>query len=247
MSAREAYIAGRSGGSRPRNISTGSPGSSSQRHRQQKAYDAGKEERRKSINKRHPTKRDTQYYTEKYSDPRQQLAASLTDAGQVAGNLAFGLFKTAPKGSSDLVKEYLKNPNVFYSTYGKGADAHTTAFQKDLTGYGGLTYSDPDDYDEYGRGYFTPFNPANYPDEYPGFSSFNSQFSGSNSGNYPGGSGNSIALYGAELPQDPKQLGAGEEGIPSTELLDYMIRVNRYNPYTKQAMVKDGGLLSLLR
>lgn len=73
---------------------------------------------------------------------------------------------------------------------------------------------------------------------------------GGPSGSYGYGSGygdDIAAYYGSGLSQDPKQLGAGEEAIPSTELLDYMIRVNRYNPYTKQAMVKDGGLLSLLR
>ena len=63
-----------------------------------------------------------------------------------------------------------------------------------------------------------------------------------------GGYGNGLAAYyGAGLSQNPKQLGPGESAIPSTELLDYMIRVNKYNPYTKQAMAKDGGLLSLLR
>ena len=71
---------------------------------------------------------------------------------------------------------------------------------------------------------------------------------GGPSGSYGYGYGNDIAsYYGAGLSQNPKQLGAGEEAIPSTELLDYMIRVNKYNPYTKQAMAKDGGLLSLLR
>ncbi len=47
MSAREAYIAGRSGGSRPRDVSTGSPGSSSQRQQEQNAYDAGRQERQR--------------------------------------------------------------------------------------------------------------------------------------------------------------------------------------------------------
>ena len=71
---------------------------------------------------------------------------------------------------------------------------------------------------------------------------------GGPSGSYGYGYGNDIAAYyGAGLSQNPKQLGAGESAIPSTELLDYMIRVNKYNPYTKQAMAKDGGLLSLLR
>ena len=48
MSAREAYIAGRSGGSRPRDVSTGSPGSSSQRQQEQNAYDAGQQERQRA-------------------------------------------------------------------------------------------------------------------------------------------------------------------------------------------------------
>ena len=52
MSAREAYIAGRSGGSRPKSSSsTGSPGSSSQRQeqqdREQKSFDAGQQERQR--------------------------------------------------------------------------------------------------------------------------------------------------------------------------------------------------------
>jgi hypothetical protein len=75
-------------------------------------------------------------------------------------------------------------------------------------------------------------------------------FAGGYPSSYGSGSGygNDIAAYyGAGLSQNPKQLGPGESAIPSTELLDYMIRVNKYNPYTKQAMAKDGGLLSLLR
>ena len=54
MSAREAYIAGRSGGSRPKSSSsTGSPGSSSQRQeqqdREQKSFDAGQQERQREV------------------------------------------------------------------------------------------------------------------------------------------------------------------------------------------------------
>ena len=124
------------------------------------------------------------------ADQRRELAESLKAAGQVSGNLAFGLFKTAPVGTTDKkVLEYLENPNVYYSTYGKGADAYTTAFQDDLTGYGGLVYSDPDNYNPYNRGYFTPFNPANYPDEYPGFGGYNDLGVSTSQSWYEGGGG----------------------------------------------------------
>jgi len=70
-------------------------------------------------------------------------------------------------------------------------------------------------------------------------------FSGTN---YSGGySDDLLAYYGAELQQGPKQLG-DEEFVPGqTPLQEYMVSVNKYNPYTQLAMAKDGGLLSLLR
>jgi hypothetical protein len=66
--------------------------------------------------------------------------------------------------------------------------------------------------------------------------------------NYSGGYGDDIAAYyGAGLQQGPKQLG-DEEFVPGqTPLQEYMVSVNKYNPYTKLAMAKDGGLLSLVR
>jgi|TARA_R110000824_G_C15007948_1_gene656973 hypothetical protein len=137
-----------------------------------------------------PDNQPSQSDQQRQSDVHRQLAESLKDAGQVSGNLAFGLFKTAPVGTTDpKVLEYLKNPNVYYSTYGKGADAYTTAFQDDLTGYGGLVYSDPDNYDPYNRGFFTPFNPANYPDEYPGFGGYNDPGFSTSQSWYEGGGG----------------------------------------------------------
>ena len=63
-----------------------------------------------------------------------------------------------------------------------------------------------------------------------------------------GGGGGSAAAY-AMMNQGPKQLGAGENVPGQTELLDYMIRVNRYNPYTKMAMpqMAGGGIMELVR
>ena len=66
--------------------------------------------------------------------------------------------------------------------------------------------------------------------------------------NYSGGYSDDIAAYyGAGLQQGPKQLG-DEEFVPGqTPLQEYMVSVNKYNPYTKLALAKDGGLLSLVR
>ena len=72
--------------------------------------------------------------------------------------------------------------------------------------------------------------------------------SGGFSSSYGYGYGDDIAAYyGAGLQQGPKQLG-DEEFVPGqTPLQEYMVSVNKYNPYTQLAIAKDGGLLSLVR
>jgi len=66
---------------------------------------------------------------------------------------------------------------------------------------------------------------------------------------YGGGGGDGSAAAYAMMNQGPKQLGDGENVPGQTELLDYMIRVNRYNPYTKMAMpqMAGGGIMELVR
>jgi hypothetical protein len=183
------------------------------------------------------------------AEQRRQLAESLKAAGQTSGNLAFGLFKTAPVGTTDeKVLEYLKNPNVYYSTYGKGADAYTTAFQDELTGYGGLTYSDPTrDPNDYSRGFFTPFNPANYPDEYPGFGGgYNDQGGGIEnlrySSGYGGGYGGSG--YAAGMPYIPgaqEGIGYRAPGFLPAETHAWMVNTN------SPLYAARGGIMSLRR
>ena len=71
---------------------------------------------------------------------------------------------------------------------------------------------------------------------------------GGGSSGYGGGGGGNAAAY-AMMNQGPKQLGAGEDVPGQTELLDYMVNVNRYNPYTKMAMpqMAAGGIMELMR
>jgi len=71
---------------------------------------------------------------------------------------------------------------------------------------------------------------------------------GGSSSGYGGGGGGNAAAY-AMMNQGPKQLGAGEDVPGQTELLDYMVNVNRYNPYTKMAMpqMAAGGIMELMR
>ena len=72
-------------------------------------------------------------------------------------------------------------------------------------------------------------------------------FGSGGGGSYGRGSGDYAAYLGAGLPMSPKQLG-DEENVPAqAELLQYMVNLHKGNPYTKLAMAKDGGLLSLLR
>jgi hypothetical protein len=184
----------------------------------------------------------------KQADQRRQLAESLKQAGMVSGSGlgGQGLWKTAPVGTKDKkVLEYLKNPNVYYSTYGKGADAYTTAFQKELTGYGGLVYSDPENYDPYNRGFFTPFNPANYPDEYPGFGG-DPGGPGGYSG-WPGGDGGGDGGdggyygYGPAGGPTPEQMAGFY--TPQANLQQAMINVHKSPTVFK----KRGGIVSLLR
>tara|TARA_R110000851_G_scaffold152429_3_gene294070 strand:- start:682 stop:1476 length:795 start_codon:yes stop_codon:yes gene_type:complete len=97
-----------------------------------------------------------------------------------------------------------------------------------------------DSYDETSKGF--------YDDENEDLSS--SLFGGSSNYGYGGGGGGggSAAAY-AMMNQGPKQLGDGENVPGQTELLDYMIRVNKYNPYTKMAMpqMAGGGIMELVR
>jgi len=98
-----------------------------------------------------------------------------------------------------------------------------------------------DGYDETSKGF--------YDDEDEDFS--DTLFGGSSGFDYGyggNGYGGDAAAY-AMMNQGPKQLGAGENVPGQTELLDYMIRVNRYNPYTKMAMpqMARGGIMELVR
>jgi len=98
-----------------------------------------------------------------------------------------------------------------------------------------------DGYDETSKGF--------YDDEDEDFS--DTLFGGSSGFDYGYGGdgyGGDAAAY-AMMNQGPKQLGAGENVPGQTELLDYMIRVNRYNPYTKMAMpqMARGGIMELVR
>ena len=65
---------------------------------------------------------------------------------------------------------------------------------------------------------------------------------------YGGGDyGDLAALYGAGIGQGPKPLGE-EEFVPKgSEMLDYMVRVHKDNPYTSLAMARDGGIMNLVK
>jgi len=98
-----------------------------------------------------------------------------------------------------------------------------------------------DGYDETSKGF--------YDDEDEDFSStLFGDSSGFDYGYGGDGYGGDAAAY-AMMNQGPKQLGAGENVPGQTELLDYMIRVNKYNPYTKMAMpqMARGGIMELVR
>ena len=101
-----------------------------------------------------------------------------------------------------------------------------------------------------GTGNLMGIPPGQTPIEEPFFKSLSS-FGGGGGGDMyggGGGGGGSAAAY-AMMNQGPKQLGDGENVPGQAELLDYMIRVNRYNPYTKMAMpqMAGGGIMELVR
>jgi hypothetical protein len=59
--------------------------------------------------------------------------------------------------------------------------------------------------------------------------------------------GDLAALYGAGIGQQPKPLGE-EEFVPKgSEMLDYMVRVHKDNPYTSLAMARNGGIMNLVK
>ena len=55
----------------------------------------------------------------------------------------------------------------------------------------------------------------------------------------------SDAAYFSGIGQGQKQLGAGEHVPRGLEMLDYMVRLHKENPYTQLAMARDGGIMSL--
>tara|TARA_R110000824_G_scaffold11768_3_gene51676 strand:+ start:556 stop:1422 length:867 start_codon:yes stop_codon:yes gene_type:complete len=57
----------------------------------------------------------------------------------------------------------------------------------------------------------------------------------------------SDAAYFSGIGQGQKQLGAGEHVPRGLEMLDYMVRLHKENPYTQLAMAKNGGIMSLRR
>ena len=70
------------------------------------------------------------------------------------------------------------------------------------------------------------------------------------SGGWSGGSGgydDLAALYGAGIGQGPKQRGEGEFVPRGLEMLDYMVRLHKDNPYTSLAMARDGGIIDLVK
>ena len=56
---------------------------------------------------------------------------------------------------------------------------------------------------------------------------------------------NYAALYGAGIGAGPKQLGPPEDVPRGLEMLDYMVRLHKDNPYTRLAMARDGGIMNL--
>jgi hypothetical protein len=64
---------------------------------------------------------------------------------------------------------------------------------------------------------------------------------------YDGGYDDLGAIYAAGLGQGQKQLGAGEHIPQGLEMLDYMVRLHKENPYTQLAMARDGGIMNLVK
>jgi hypothetical protein len=89
-----------------------------------------------------------------YETPQQQLAASLLDSGQVAGNLAFGLYDKGPViYPEDVTTEQILGADdpadvggyrddmyrdEYYTTYGEGAQAHSPTGLIEITGEDGI-------------------------------------------------------------------------------------------------------------
>lgn len=98
-----------------------------------------------------------------------------------------------------------------------------------------------DSYDETSKGFYDDENEDLSSSLFGGSSGFDYGYGGD-------GYGGDAAAY-AMMNQGPKQLGAGENVPGQAELLDYMIRVNKYNPYTKMAMpqMARGGIMELVR
>ena len=63
------------------------------------------------------------------------------------------------------------------------------------------------------------------------------------------GSGGSYgdAAYFSGIGQGPKQRGEGEYIPQGLEMLDYMVRLHKENPYTNLAMARDGGIIDLVK
>lgn len=72
---------------------------------------------------------------------------------------------------------------------------------------------------------------------------------GGGEGIYGGGGGGSDAAAYAMMNQGPKQLGSGEDVLGQTPLQEYMVTVNKYNPYTQMALPNKakGGIMELVR
>jgi hypothetical protein len=75
-------------------------------------------------------------------------------------------------------------------------------------------------------------------------------------GGSPGGPGSWAAGYGGDygdaayfsgIGQGPKQRGEGEFIPQGLEMLDYMVRLHKENPYTNLAMARDGGIIDLVK
>ena len=100
-----------------------------------------------------------------------------------------------------------------------------------------------------GTGNLMGIPPGQTPIESPFFKSFPSVGGGGGGGIYGGGGGGSDAAAYAMMNQGPKQLGSGEDVLGQTPLQEYMVTVNKYNPYTQMALPNKakGGIMELVR
>jgi len=87
------------------------------------------------------------------------------------------------------------------------------------------------------------------PIESPFFKSYPDFGGGGGGGIYGGGGGGGDAAAYAMMNQGPKQLGEGEDVLGQTPLQEYMVTVNKYNPYTQMALPNkaNGGIMELVR